>query len=146
MSLSSITTSILNSMGLEHKTLIFYIISGVFMLLSIYFLPKFLGIFALLVGFTFIYGLTSILNLILLNKHCQQKPKYLKFLIASTLLAVPTSILGFMLEKLFLPVLGTFFTFLACSTIMIIFNLLLYLGFNLVDFKSFRVKLLKKTA
>ena len=31
MSLSSITTSMLNSMGLEHKTLVYYIISGIFM-------------------------------------------------------------------------------------------------------------------
>jgi stage V sporulation protein B len=146
MSLSSITTSILNSMGLEHKTLVFYIISGIFMLLSIYFLPKFIGIYALLIGFSFIYGLTSILNLILLNKHCQQKPKYLKFLITSVLLAIPTSIFGAMLEKLFLPVLGTFFTFIVCSVLMVLFNLLLYLGFNLVDFKSFKLKLIKKAA
>jgi stage V sporulation protein B len=146
MSLSSITTSILNSMGLEHKTLVFYIISGIFMLLSIYFLPKFIGIYALLIGFSFIYGLTSILNLILLNKHCQQKPKYLKFLITSVLLAIPTSIFGAMLEKLFLPMLGTFFTFIVCSVLMVLFNLLLYLGFNLVDFKSFKLKLIKKAA
>ena len=146
MSLSSITTSILNSMGLEHKTLIYYIISGAFMLLSIYFLPKLIGIYALLVGFTFIYGLTSVLNLVLLNKHCEKKPNYLKFLIYSALLTIPTSILGVMLEKLFLPILGTLLTFITCSFIMIIFNLLLYLGFNLVDFKAFKFKLIKKQA
>ncbi len=133
MSLSSLTTSMLNSMGLEHKTLIFYIISGVFMLLSIWFLPAYCGIYSLLIGFTFIYGLTTLLNLVLLNKTCGQKPKYLKFLICSILMIIPTIILGIMLEKLLLPVCGIFFTFLLCSIFMMLFNALLYIGFNLVS-------------
>ncbi len=140
MSLSSITTSILNSMGLEHKTLVYYIISGIFMLLSIFFLPKYIGIYALLVGFSFVFGLTTVLNLILINKHCEQKPKYLKFTLISTILIIPTIILGLMLESLLLPLLGTFFTFIICSILMVIFNCLLYVGFNIVDFKLFRKK------
>lgn len=144
MSLSSVTTSILNSIGLEHKTLIYYIISGVFMLLSIYFLPKFIGIYSLLVGFTFIYGLTTILNLRLINKHCPQKPVYKKFMLYSTALLIPTAILGKMLEKLLLPILGTVLTFFSSSIVMVIFHLLLYVGFNLVDVKLFRKKFIKK--
>ncbi len=146
MSLSSITTSILNSMGLEHKTLIYYIISGIFMLLSIFFLPEYIGIYALLVGFTFVYGLTSVLNLILLGKHCKQKPQYLKFMVLSVILVIPTIILGLMLENLLLPILGTFLTFLGCSIIMIIFNCMLYVGFGIVDFNLFRKRLIKKHA
>lgn len=141
MSLSSITTSILNSIGLENKTLIYYIISGVFMLLCIWFLPKICGIYSLLIGFTFIYGLTSILNLILLNKHCEKKPKYVKFLLCSVLFLIPTAILGLMLKKLLLSVLGTFVTFLVCSFAMIIFNALLYFGFNLLSVEFIKSKL-----
>lgn len=140
MSLSSITTSILNSMGFEHKTLIFYIISGIFMLASIWFLPKFFGIYSLLIGFTFIYGLTTILNLMLLNKHCKEKPKYLKFLLLSILLLIPTILIGSMLEKMLLPLLGTFFTFIFSSVAMVTFNCALYFGFNLVEFKFFSTK------
>lgn len=141
MSLSSITTSILNSMGFEHKTLIFYIISGIFMLLSIWFLPKYVGIYALLIGFTFIYGLTSVLNLILLNKHCAEKPNYVKFLISSVLLLVPSVLIGSMMEKMLLPILGTFFTFILSSIIMIVFNGATYVGFGLIEFKFLRTKL-----
>lgn len=141
MSLSNITTSILNSMGFEHKTLIFYIISGVFMLLSIWFLPQFFGIYSLLIGFTFIYGLTTVLNLILLNKHCQEKPNYLKFLISSTLLLFPTVLIGGMLEKMLLPLFGTFFTFIFSAGAMVIFNTALYVGFGLVEFKFLRSKI-----
>jgi len=144
MSLSSITTSMLNSMGLEHKTLIYYIISGLFMLLSIWFLPKYLGIYSLIIGLLCIYGLTSLLNLILLNKNCPKKPSYAKFLLCSTLFLIPTSLLGFMLEKLLLPSLGVLLTFLFCSIVMIIFNALLFLAFGLISIDFIKAKLLKK--
>ena len=141
MSLSSITTSILNSMGLEHKTLIYYIISGVFMLLSIWFLPSVMGVYSLLVGFTFIYGLTTILNLILLAKNCAEKPNYLKFLICASTIIIPTVFFGLMLERLLLPVLGTFLTFIVCSVLMVIFNALCFVGFNLISVDFIKSKL-----
>ena len=137
MSISNITTSMLNSMGKENRTLIYYIISGILMLLSIWFLPKYVGIYSLLIGFSFIYGLTSVLNLILLNKLCKEKPIYLKFLFGSTLLTLPTIILGIMLEKLLLPHIGTFFTFTVCGIIMVIFNCLLYFGCGMIEPKNF---------
>lgn len=153
MGLSNITTSMLNSMGLEHKTLIYFAISGVFMLLSIWFLPSVIGIYALLVGFTFIYGLSTLLNLILLHKNCGEKPKYLKFTAVAIVFLIPTVIIGAMLEKLLLSLLGTFLTFLICSAAMVIFNALLYVGFNLVSFNFIRSKVkeflgrkIKKTA
>lgn len=133
MSLSSISTSSLNSIGLEHKTLLYYIISGIVMLFSIWFLPKYLGIYSLLIGLFAIYSISSILNLRLLNKTCKSKPKYLRFILLSSLLLIPTIILGFMLEKLLLSFLGTFLTLAACSIAMIIFYALLCFGFNLVS-------------
>ncbi len=141
MSLSNISTSILNSMGLENKTLIYYVIASCFMLLCIWFLPGVLGIYSLLVGFSLVYGLTSILNLILLNRHCPQKPKYIKFVLCSTLLLFPTALIGLMLEKMLLPLLGVLGCFITCSGAMIIFNCLLYVGFNLVSFDMLKLKL-----
>ncbi len=141
MALSNITTSMLNSIGLEHKTLIYYIISGVFMLLSIWFLPKYIGIYALLVGFSFVYGLSTILNLVLLQKNCVQKPQYIKFLLSAAALLVPTIIFGIMTEKLLLSVLGNFWTLLITSGLMVVFNSGLYVGFSLVEFNFIRVKL-----
>ena len=67
MGLSGITTSILNSIGLERQTLLFYIVSALFMLASVYFLPNVLGIYSLLVGFACVYALTTIFNLVLLS-------------------------------------------------------------------------------
>lgn len=140
MSLSSISTSMLNSMGLENKTLIYSIIGSVIMLLCIWFLPKFMGVYSLLVGFTFVYGLSTLLNLFLLNKHCVEKPKYLKFLLSSVGLCLPTIFLGLMLEKLLLSTLGTLLTFFVSMIAMLVFNCLLYFGCNLVSFNLFKAK------
>ncbi len=141
--LSGITTSILNSIGLEHKTLTFYVISGALMLLSVWFLPQFVGIYALLVGFTFVYALTSILNLVLIAKHCN-KPKYIKDLLTSALLIIPTIILGLMTEKLLISILGTTFTFLVCTAVLSVFYIALCFGFNLVEFDLLRVRFMRK--
>jgi stage V sporulation protein B len=141
MGLSNITTSMLNSMGLENKTLIYFIISGVFMLLSVWFLPSIMGIYSLLIGFVFIYGLTTLLNLVLLHKNCENKLLYLKFIVYAILFLIPTSITGLMLEKMLLPLLGTFLTFIVCTGVMVVFNALLYVGFNLVSAQFIRNKL-----
>lgn len=140
MSLSNISTSMLNSMGLENKTLLYYIVSGIFMLLCIWFLPSVCGIYSLLIGFFAIYGITTMLNLILLNKNCPQKPRYLKFVWLAFLLLIPTSLFGLMLEKLFLPILGELLSLIVCSALMVIFNGLLFVGFNLISLETLRSK------
>jgi len=141
MGISNITTSMLNSMGFENTTLVYFIISGVFMLICVWFLPLVIGIYALLVGFGFVYGLTAVLNLIKLHKVCKEKPRYIKFIICSALLIIPTVIFGLMLEKLLLPSLGIFFTFLITSVSLVIFGASLYAGFNLIDVKKLLIKL-----
>lgn len=133
MSLSSITTSILNSMGLERKTLVYFLLSGILMLLSIWFLPKLIGVYALVVGFTFIYGLTSLLNLKLISKHCKIKPNHLKFITSSLLIMLPVTVFGALLENLLIATLGIFFTLIICSVVMTALLGLLYTVFDLVS-------------
>lgn len=144
MSLSNISTSMLNSIGLENKTLIYFLISGIFMLASVWFLPSVMGIYSLLVGFTFVYGLTTILNLKLLHKHCPIKPNYKKFSCSAILLIIPTSILGIMIEKLLLPILGTVLTFFINTIIMLIFQALLCIGFGIISLEFIKSKMPKK--
>ncbi len=141
MSISNITTSMLNSIGKENKTLIYFIISSAFMLLCITFLPQVMGIYSLLVGFTFVFGLTSVFNLMLINKECKQKPAYVKFIVTVGLLCVPIIIFGWLLKKLLLPILGTFFTLAVCSMVLVIAMFLLYLCLDVVKIDTFKVKL-----
>ncbi len=134
MGLSGITTSILNSLGAENKVLFFYTAGGVLMLLSVWILPKFISIYSLLVGFSFVYAFTSILNLILIKKISPIKPKIFTFLAYSLVIAIPSSIIGFMMEKMILPILGSFFSIILVSVMMVAFSVTLYIAFNLIDF------------
>lgn len=148
MSVSNISTSVLNSVGMENKTLLYFIISAIFMLISIWFLPAVCGIYSLLVGFTFVFGLTTVLNLILLNKICPIKPNYMKFSITAILLTIPAILFGFALKGILLPYLGNTLTLFVCATLIEIFLIILYLGFGLVKIdyvKKFSFKKIKKT-
>ncbi len=136
MSLSSVTTSILNSIGLESKTLLCFIISSAFMLLSAYFLPKYIGIYALLVGLTVVYGMSTVLNLILINKNSELKPNYLKFTLFTVVFLLPTILLGALIEKLLLSSLGILMTTFICSFFSVLFLVGLYAVFNLINFKA----------
>jgi stage V sporulation protein B len=144
MGLSSISTSILNSMGLENKTLIFFVISGLLMIVSIWILPSYIGIYSLLIGFTFVFGLSSVFNLILLSKSCKVKPKYLKFTFLSLIAIIPSIILGIMLKSLLLSLLGTFLTFLVVGLLTAIFTLAFMFGLGVTEYQSVKRLFLKK--
>ena len=140
MGLSNVTTSILNSIGCETQTLLFCVIGGVFMLVSIWVLPSFIGIYALLVGFSFVYVITTFLNIFLLKKKCPDKPEIYRYLLSATAITLPALFLGVMAERLLINFLGLFFTFLICSAIMCVFYGLLACGFNLISFEIIKGK------
>ncbi len=134
MGLSGITTSMLNSMGKEKQVLLYCAATEVFMLAAVWFLPTFIGVYALLAGFSAVYFATTVLNLWLLHKTCPVKPVYLKKVITAIILILPTSLFGVLLEKMLLPLLGTLTTFLTVTAAMITFITVLYLCLGLVDF------------
>ena len=70
MSLTMITTAMLNSMGFEKQTLVFYFVGAAAMLLCILFLPALCGAYAYLIGLGVSYVFTALCNLIFLFKKC----------------------------------------------------------------------------
>lgn len=140
MGLSNITTSILNSMGCEVQTLLYCVAGGVFMFASIWFLPSAIGIYALLVGFSFVYVITTVLNLMLLRKKCPEKPKTVKYLASTAAITLPTVLVGIVAETLLTDFLGIFFTFIVCSVITCVFYGLLAFGFSLISFEIVKEK------
>lgn len=134
MGLSSVSTSILNSIGLEKKSLLITAAGGALMLLSVWLLPRYTGIYSLLIGLSCIYGLTTVLNLSLIKKQCPEKPSYTRFLFKACAATFPAVILGAMLEKMLLPYLGTTFTFFVCAAVLTLFTVLIFFGLGLVDF------------
>ena len=68
LNINQITTSLLNSIAEEKKTLLHYAIGSIFLIASILILPKYVGVMSLSIGMTLCFSVTSILNLITLRK------------------------------------------------------------------------------
>lgn len=68
MSVSLIATSMLNSMGCERQTLLFFLLGAASMLACVWFLPPYLGSGALLVGMAAEFVVTAACSLVLLVK------------------------------------------------------------------------------
>ena len=69
MSLTMITTSMLNSMGFEKKTFSYYFVGAAAMLLCILFLPSVCGVYAYVIGLGINFVLNTVCNLVLLWKN-----------------------------------------------------------------------------
>ena len=120
-------------MGQEKKTLLYYVISSVFMLASVWFLPKYIGIYSLITGFTFVYVISSVLNIKLLNKQCFYKPRIFAFLSYSSLLLLPTVLLCFLIKNIILSFFGSVITLLIIATVSVLTLFLLYCAFDVID-------------
>ena len=94
MSLCMISTSMLNSMNMEKKTLLYYSFGAVFMLAAICFLPRVCGIYSLFIGLLGQFSITAIFNLVALSKKIKAKPDYLGFTLKSILFIIPSYLLG----------------------------------------------------
>lgn len=141
MGLSSLTTSILNSMGYEKRTLVYYIISAILMLVIIYVLPLFLGIYSLIVAFGVVFILTTILNVTFMFK-IKKAPKFLHFIALCVLLIIPVTILGVLLKNLIVSYLGNLFTVILVSIILTLVWFSLCCVFDLVDGEKIKDKIL----
>ncbi len=81
MSVTMISTSMLNAMGYEKQTFIFYFVGAAAMLLCILFLPAVCGAYAYLVGMGASFSLTAACNLFFLLKQVPVYPKLGKSLL-----------------------------------------------------------------
>ncbi len=107
MSLTMISTSILNSLGCEKQTLLFFLFGSAAMLLSVWFLPKYLGSGALLLGMAGDYLVTAACSLALLKKKTGRLSS-LRYLGKLTLALAPAAILGYVVRGLLMHVLSAF--------------------------------------
>lgn len=136
MSITMISTSMLNSLNLEKKTLAYYLIGAVFLIACIYFLPKYLGVYSLVLGLFISYVVTATCNLILIRKTCKRPPEYSFFIIASVFLIIPSAILGYLLKGILVNFLPLWLTVIICSIIVIAFIYLLFKIFNLFSLRE----------
>ena len=93
MGISQITTSVLNSLNLEVKTFIYYIISSVVLVGCILILPKYVGIYALMYGMGISMLVVSILNIIKINKTVGSNKTYLGIILKLAIISLPCTYL-----------------------------------------------------
>lgn len=144
LGLTNISSSLLNSLGYEIKSMKNYILGAILLILSIWFLPKYLGINALIWGFGALFVTTSILNIIMLRKIIGEKLPIHKFLWLSVAFIIPSASICSLLTNLLNNFMSKFFTLAISCTVGSIFFVLLCLIFNLIEFNSISVYIKQK--
>ncbi|MCI5838571.1 MAG: oligosaccharide flippase family protein [Christensenellaceae bacterium] len=129
MSISLISTSMLNSLNSERKTLMHYIFGAAFMLLSITILPRFTGVYSLAIGLFGQFSITAACNLACLKKKISLDNDFLVFTGKALIATAPAILFGKLLNNAlsaFLPVWATCFIgcgltcFFACVPFILI--------------------------
>lgn len=132
MCLSMISTGILNSMGFEKQSFIFYFVGAAALLLCILFLPPLCGAYAYIIGLGASYVISAACNLTLLAKKC---PKlfslkdngYFRTEAFALLSILPLSLAGSLFSSLFKKLLGETLAFCATATAVLLTLAVLWL-------------------
>ena len=141
MSVSLISTGILNSMNYEKQTLRFYFIGAALMLLCVFFLPAKIGSFAYPVGMTAAFVCTACLNMLFLIARCPLPAMLLKKCLIAFAAILPVATCGRILFPLFSKFLSTLPAMLISGSITLLFNLLLWVALKLFPVKKVKNKL-----
>lgn len=134
--LNQLSISMLNSLGLENKTFINYLFGTIALVICIFVLPRYIGVYAIAVGCGICFTITSVLNLRILSKKVSlfDSPK-------KTILTIcfmpPCTALAFLLKTLLLPVMPMFIAVLLSGGIPMLIYLALATAFKIVDVSRF---------
>lgn len=144
MGVTNITSAILNSVGLEVKSFINYIIGGIFTFISVMWLTKFMGVLSLPFGMGVSTTVTMILNIIMLKRKLGIKVKILKELTLFALLSLPTLAITSFVSNLLSNFLPLIFNLIISGGLGVTIYISLCLTFNLVNIQSYIVKFKEK--
>ena len=152
LSLTNITSSILNALGMELKSFLNYLAGSIFLFLGLWVLPQFMGIKALIVSMGICVTITTTLNIWMIKRKVKLKLGLAKPLILMSLFTLPTAALTFFMTNLLNGLMPLFFNLaISCSLggvmfilLCIIFNIIniqkTFVRFKSESFKGFRRK------
>lgn len=145
MGITQITSSILNAIGLEIKTLKNYCIGAAALLFCIYFLPRYIGAMSLIVAMLSMNLISGLLNLSMLKKRNLLTSNLPISTLKLVIIAIITTGITYFSCKLLSKILSLFFaTALSGLLSLGVFFLMCY-AFNVVTIRAFVTnKLLKK--
>ena len=144
MSLTMISTSMLNAMGYEKQTFLFFFFGAAALLLCILLLPKFCGAYAYLIGLGISYIVTAACNLFFLRKkgflftkHGERVRDHALFIPLFAIL--PFSALGQLCNRIFKNFFGELFSVGATAILLCVLTLTLYLALGYLPIQKFRL-------
>ena len=122
MCVTMISTTVLNSMNKERKTLITFLIGAAAMLICIFTLTKFVGVYSYMIGLALNYVITGSLNLIMLRKLCG-KLNYLKYTARALLVTISSCVFGILLDGIISIYVGVIWQIAICAVACVAFSL-----------------------
>ena len=99
MSVHMITNSLLNSLNKERFTLVNYVIGALLTFLCVFFLPKYIGVYALVAGHFVSFLFMGALNIFALEKECGKKFRFKKVLSLGFLSTLPSAAFCYLLSN-----------------------------------------------
>ena len=142
MCLAMITTTVLNSMNCEKKTLLYYIIGAALMIVSIVALTRFVGVYSYMIGLAASFVISAVFNLRLLAKKCEGI-KFISYILRSIVVVIATCAFGMMLDGIISRYVATVWQMVICAPACLIFASAFLMCFEIFSFKPFK-KLFKK--
>ena len=135
----------LNSIGFEKQTFIFFFVGAAGLLLAVLILPPLCGAYAYLIGLGISYVLTAACNLAFLYKKCpflkKSKGQVRDYTPFFTLFAsLPFSLLGKLCLRLFAGFLSSFLALFLTAIILTAATLLLYLSLQIIRLPKWKKK------
>lgn len=137
MCISMITTTILNSMHYEVRTLIYFFIGAIVMLASIFAFTAFIGINAYMVGLTLSFVVTAALNLNLLRKNCQGV-NYFGYLLKSLVICAVSCLFGQLVFNLLNGVVPQVVRIILCGVLVSAFAIFAFYGLEMLSAKPLK--------
>lgn len=144
MGITNITSAILNSVGLEVKSFINYILGGIFMFSCVLFLPEYLGVNALFLGLGLSSVVSAVLNILMLKRKLKVEISIFKKLFLLAILSLPSIAITSFSSSLLSYIFPLFIDLvLSCGLGLLVF-VLLCMCFNVVDCQLYITKFKEK--
>ncbi len=135
LGVSQITSAILNALNKERIGLLINIVCSILLILSVIFLPKYFGIYALLIGFAGLSILQSVLNLLAIRKLLTTES--LKVLIKNLAMCIPACMFAFFVDGICTKTINSnILSIVLSSGVSVLSLLILLITFNMIDIKT----------
>ncbi len=121
MCITMITTTVLNSMNCEKRTLIYYFFGAAAMLISILALTKFVGVYSYMIGLAASFIITGAFNLRLLKKKCEGL-KFLRYMLRAVLVIAFSCAFGCLLDGIISRYVATLWQIVICAPACLAFT------------------------